>query len=151
MPRRLPRHTEGFASLLAVDVVDHPLHNHRNHRLPPLGASQKLQLVSIIHEPALYESCSTPCTVEDVERRLFVGITVRIVRPKLPPRKIFFSRTIERRSEMVALRQPRASVAAPSGGVVPLAVGASGIDMHRNECDIPTPQLVAPPGTHRLR
>lgn len=85
LPRRLPRHTEGVASLLTVEVADHPLHNHSHHRLPALGAPEELQFIPVIHKPALYERCSTPCVVEDIEPCLFVGIAIGIVRPDLVP------------------------------------------------------------------
>ena len=94
MPRRLPRHTEGFASLLAVDVVDHPLHNHRNHRLPPLGAPEELQLIPIIHESTFHQRCRAFRLIQDIEPSLFVWVSIGIIRPDLPTSEIFLCSTI---------------------------------------------------------
>lgn len=135
MPRRLPRHTEGFASLLAVDVVDHPLHNHRNHRLPPLGASQELQLIPIIHEPAFHQGSWTFRSIQDIEPDLFVRVSIGIVRPDLPTSEILLCGTIQTGREFVAPGLSRRRITGPSGSGMPLAVGACGIDVDRDQDD----------------
>ena len=141
----MPRHTEGFASLLAVDVVDHPLHNHRNHRLPPLGAPEELQLIPIIHEPAFHQCCRTFRSIQDIEPCFFVRVAIGIVRPDLPTSKITFSCMIQAGRKLIAPGLSRRSVAAPAGGIVPLSIGACSVDMDGDQHDIVFAQLVTQP------
>ena len=71
--------------------------------------------------------------LEDVERLLQIRITVGKVRPELMPRQILLRCPIQAIRQAVGLGMPRKRIGTPPTCIVPLAIGACGIDVDADE------------------
>ena len=86
-------------------------------------------VLAVVHKEVFREHSRTKRVLEDVERLLQIRITVGIVRPELTPRQILLRCPIQAIRQAVGVGMPRECIGAPTGRLVPLAIGAGSVDV----------------------